>query len=751
MENMDKIQELESELQALKNKVSNLEEDLRKAEVRIQTMSTSQTTTSSYTYSKPATGVPNGYMQPVSAPNAASTGTVQNPYWNRPAQNPYVNNTAQNTYVNSATRNPYVNNSAQNPYVNYKAPQNMQQRVPVNNLSTESWVGKILMGALASLLIFIAFITFAKLLLPYITDTVKIILMFVASIALTAAGYVLSKKKPENTFFKALLGCGCACIYLSIMVTGIHFKAISLIVMYVLLALWAGLMIVFANGKSDWLFFAIGNLGYFVSVMFTAGLKDIKLVLPMLIYIVVVGVVYQIMYWKNESQRDLQCIINVFSLLIYELVVSVKFNDAVEVCITAAVAIIWASAGFLIYMLSDLFKYKKNNFYFASIYAFAYLVAYFVLSGLLDFPVIMTFCAIIIPAVVFEVISAYWRINNLTKDEVTVSAVFSGFLFTVAAVFLERDKNIIFTSGIIMILYASLIIYGLFRKDSFFKLKGWILLAICMFMGYEADAGIVFFAVAAVLSVVSLIIEGYVLNDSSLFKLVSYGFLLFTIIRIGFMTSDFPAFAGKEDEVCLVTYGIMSLLNLIFILAGFYKTNEKDNGKNCHIVLDILNVMYMLAGMWFMAMVDGDLFKAIYMVIVFALACINIPVKENGSRYRYLYSGIKLGIIIFYSISTFRAPEPVISMCMIAFAVLCIAIGFKNRLLTKELRIFGLMTTLLFVIKFVVFDISFDSSVMKALSYLISGILCFGISAIYNHFEKRAGNDNSGQGQNYQN
>ena len=50
----------------------------------------------------------------------------------------------------------------------------------------------------------------------------------------------------------------------------------------------------------------------------------------------------------------------------------------------------------------------------------------------------------------------------------------------------------------------------------------------------------------------------------------------------------------------------------------------------------------------------------------------------------------------------------------------------------------ALMTTLIFVVKFIVIDISFDSSVLKALSYLIAGILCFGISAIYNYFEKTA-------------
>ena len=98
---------------------------------------------------------------------------------------------------------------------------------------------------------------------------------------------------------------------------------------------------------------------------------------------------------------------------------------------------------------------------------------------------------------------------------------------------------------------------------------------------------------------------------------------------------------------------------------------------------------------------------------------------------------MKFGALLLYSLSTFKTPSFVISVCMIAFAVLCIALGFKNSLLTKELRVFGLITTLIFVVKFIVFDISFDSSVLKALSYLLSGILCFGISAIYNHFEKR--------------
>ena len=220
------------------------------------------------------------------------------------------------------------------------APQAAPQKAavtPQNGSSTESWIGKILMGVFASLLVFIALITFAKLIMPYITEAVKIVLMFVASIAMTVTGYVLNKKKPKNTFFAALLACGTACVYLSIVVTKVHFGAISPIIMYILLAAWAGVILFLGRERDDWLFFVIGNLGYLVSSMFATKLPEESLIIPMLIYLFVVAAAYQIAFWKNNIRRSIQTIVNAASLLIFEVSVIGDHNGLLATNIVVAV------------------------------------------------------------------------------------------------------------------------------------------------------------------------------------------------------------------------------------------------------------------------------------------------------------------------------------------------------------------------------------------------------------------------------
>jgi len=126
--------------------------------------------------------------------------------------------------------------------------------------------------------------------------------------------------------------------------------------------------------------------------------------------------------------------------------------------------------------------------------------------------------------------------------------------------------------------------------------------------------------------------------------------------------------------------------------------------------------------------------KTIYMVIVFTLACINLPVKDCANHYIYYYSYLKFGTLIYYSLQAFKTPDFVMSLGMMIFAVVCKANGFRNSLIGNELRVVGLVMTLGFIIKFIIIDIQYESSVLKALR---GGMLCFAISAIYNYFEKK--------------
>jgi len=124
--------------------------------------------------------------------------------------------------------------------------------------------------------------------------------------------------------------------------------------------LLSGLLIIFLKkDKNDWLFFVIGNIGYIVSIFFTAQLKDASLIIPLLVYAVIVSVVYQIMYWRNENLKNIQNVINVVSLLILEYIMLSIFKKSDEVIVVGIVSIIFGFVGLVMYTVFDIFHFKR--------------------------------------------------------------------------------------------------------------------------------------------------------------------------------------------------------------------------------------------------------------------------------------------------------------------------------------------------------------------------------------------------------
>jgi len=75
------------------------------------------------------------------------------------------------------------------------------------------------------------------------------------------------------------------------------------------------------------------------------------------------------------------------------------------------------------------------------------------------------------------------------------------------------------------------------------------------------------------------------------------------------------------------------------------------------------------------------------------------------------------------------------SICCMACALVCAAIGFKMRI--GGLRLYGLILTLTCVVKLVVVDSMHLGSPERALAYIVGGLICFAISALYNYAVKR--------------
>lgn len=103
----------------------------------------------------------------------------------------------------------------------------------------EKLFGKNLMGIFASVLIFISLVIFATLILPHLTDAMKMMAMYIASIAVLTVGLVLCRKNKDNLFYIAILGCGAGSLYLSLLLSNLYFKVIGDLTLYGLILLWA--------------------------------------------------------------------------------------------------------------------------------------------------------------------------------------------------------------------------------------------------------------------------------------------------------------------------------------------------------------------------------------------------------------------------------------------------------------------------------------------------------------------------------
>ena len=130
----------------------------------------------------------------------------------------------------------------------------------------------------------------------------------------------------------------------------------------------------------------------------------------------------------------------------------------------------------------------------------------------------------------------------------------------------------------------------------------------------------------------------------------------------------------------------------------------------------------------------------ISILITIALFIINTKeVLEKNTIKSSLYIGIKYTALVILILNSFDAANYLISIICFVIAILDIAYGFKFDY--KTLRIYGLLLSLLNIIKLILIDISFENTLGLAFSLFLCGTLCFAISFIYNKMEKQFKNN----------
>ena len=194
----------------------------------------------------------------------------------------------------------------------------VQQQRQHKQTDTETFLGKKVFVILASVLAFVGVVLFAGAIIPYLTDTIKFLLMCIVSLGFTGFSYWYIKKK-ETSLSVGLLACSLGTVYITLFTGNLYFKVIPIILLYIALMLWL-LVAFYCSRYKPLLFNIIGQLGILISLILCTGDAIIKhngsYVLYAIIYVIVAEILYDVLF-KKEGY-----LINTISMLLSVAIIS---------------------------------------------------------------------------------------------------------------------------------------------------------------------------------------------------------------------------------------------------------------------------------------------------------------------------------------------------------------------------------------------------------------------------------------------
>ena len=169
----------------------------------------------------------------------------------------------------------------------------------------EKTIGRAILPVCAAGLIFLSLVFFAML--PYLSQGVKMVLMYTVSAAITLAGGILVAHDRRNKAFLGLLGCGMGAWYLSLFLSDFYFHAINDGILYLGLLVWAVVLCVLSRLRSN-LFLIIGQIGVGISlilgVLMCNWTEDAERFLILSIYYAVTQTIFFVSHLRREYYRN---------------------------------------------------------------------------------------------------------------------------------------------------------------------------------------------------------------------------------------------------------------------------------------------------------------------------------------------------------------------------------------------------------------------------------------------------------------
>ncbi len=586
----------------------------------------------------------------------------------------------------------------------------------------EKLFGKSFMGIFASVLIFISLIIFATLMMPYLTDTMKLFGLYLLSFGLLSAGFLLSRKNPANKFYLAVIGCGIGSLYISLLLSDFYFKVIGDILLYAFILVWA-VFVRYLSRLKSLVFHVIGQLGIFIATILGTVLcvndNDIAKFLVLTVFYFISAIVFSnaVFFIKEKkflppkAYEDNLCnhIFKTLNLLV--LTIGIFYLDIADLRTITIVLI-------LLFILTEYcFSYREECRH----------GIVFQLLTIANFS--LFFC--LLP-----------QLELWPED---VSALLT-YLLSIALLFYITKKNAGYR--IVSELYCFLIIFLSCYNDFFIGRHLYAYFTAIPFMLYGGlkqkktylYAGIAFLVAFfrldldlehLIMAILVYAVFLYLCSklDDLYFRLL--GYLMLTFITIPLLHDCTHTFF---KQLAIESIGIKTNLITFFVIAALHlilsKLEYLGTQKPIRIMMYLINGVLMIVGCFYLYDSVWQIPLILITVLIFMVNSRRILQEDIRAGY---YVALKYTALMVCILTSYDVANYFISICLLLFAILSIIIGFYKN--TMTFRLYGLILSMVSVFKLIMIDIKYDSTLENAVSFFVSGILCFIISFLYNKID----------------
>jgi hypothetical protein len=209
------------------------------------------------------------------------------------------------------------------------------------------------------------------------------------------------------------------------------------------------------------------------------------------------------------------------------------------------------------------------------------------------------------------------------------------------------------------------------------------------------------------------------------------------------------AYTNIYSEV--LSYMILSITICTIVASGYFKDWRSDKfkwfTKNEAVLQDRLSIVFYIitSVVYIIGLKLITLPHVWYQQLIAILSVLAVSLMQSKNlveNYKNqplvgLWIGFKYSVltwVILWSVWNVRLESVMMSVAGLIIALLSIAVGFKLKM--KSLRLYGLIITMLMVLKFIAVDLSQENSIIRIVALFIGGIICFGITLLYNKLNK---------------